>query len=362
MAEKRNGMYRDFIIHPGETLRDLIDERQMNQKELAIRTGFSEKHVSEVINEKAGITPRFADALECVFGVSAEFWMNRQTDYEVEVLRYEQADTVTQDELDVLSHFTGIVKYLKEKNIFAGRMKKNDQVLGLRKLLSINRLTAIPDLTFNCAYRGSKSVKVDPYVLYAWQKICEIESQGIYIEDTLDCDKLERYVPKIRSLMNQEASQMQAELTRIFSECGIKFCIVKHFSGAPVQGFIERTADDEVILCMTIRGAFADIFWFTLFHEIKHILSGDFANRHIDFTFSDNETERAADRFAAEVLIPQSEYAAFIERDDFSLRSIRRFAKSQDVPAYIVIGRLQKEGLVPQNYFSAEKVRYKWVS
>ena len=55
MAEKMNGLSLDFIIHPGETLKEVLEEKQMSQEELAIRTGFSPKHVSEDVNGKKGI-------------------------------------------------------------------------------------------------------------------------------------------------------------------------------------------------------------------------------------------------------------------------------------------------------------------
>lgn len=42
---------------------------------------------------------------------------------------------------------------------------------------------------------------------------------------------------------------------------------------SPVQGFIRKN-DNKIILSMTIRRAFADEFWFTLFHEIGHLLNG----------------------------------------------------------------------------------------
>ena len=59
MAEKMNGLSLDFIIHPGETLKEVLEEKQMSQEELAIRTGFSPKHVSEVVNGKKGISKNF---------------------------------------------------------------------------------------------------------------------------------------------------------------------------------------------------------------------------------------------------------------------------------------------------------------
>ena len=36
------GLSRDFIIHPGETLAEVLEDREMSQKELAIRTGMTE--------------------------------------------------------------------------------------------------------------------------------------------------------------------------------------------------------------------------------------------------------------------------------------------------------------------------------
>ena len=49
MAEKMNGLSLEFIIHPGETVKEVLEERKMSQEELALRTGYSPKHISEVI-------------------------------------------------------------------------------------------------------------------------------------------------------------------------------------------------------------------------------------------------------------------------------------------------------------------------
>lgn len=39
----------EFLIHPGETIQEVIQERNVSLKELALRTGFTEKHISNVI-------------------------------------------------------------------------------------------------------------------------------------------------------------------------------------------------------------------------------------------------------------------------------------------------------------------------
>ena len=52
MAKKRTGISRDLIIHPGETIADVLEDRGITQAELAARTGVSKTYVSNVISGK----------------------------------------------------------------------------------------------------------------------------------------------------------------------------------------------------------------------------------------------------------------------------------------------------------------------
>ena len=52
MAVKKIGISRDLIIHPGETISDILVERSITQAELAARTGVSAAYVSNVIAGK----------------------------------------------------------------------------------------------------------------------------------------------------------------------------------------------------------------------------------------------------------------------------------------------------------------------
>lgn len=77
----------DWSVHPGETLRELLDELGWTQKDLAEMCGVSQKHVSEIVNGKAGIGPSFALALERETLVAAEFWVRMQAVHEVAAAR-----------------------------------------------------------------------------------------------------------------------------------------------------------------------------------------------------------------------------------------------------------------------------------
>ena len=80
------------------------------------------------------------------------------------------------------------------------------------------------------------------------------------------------------------------------------------------------------------RRFYSDTFWFTLFHEIGHIINGDygitFENEHAGQ--EDAGQEDAADKYAEDKLIPPGEYEVFIKMNEFSEKAIRRFAKRID--------------------------------
>ena len=59
------------------------------------------------------------------------------------------------------------------------------------------------------------------------------------------------------------------------------------------------------------------------------------------------------------LLSPES-YKMFIQKEDFFIETIHKYAKSQNVMPYIVIGRLQKEKYLDYRIFSNYKLRYKW--
>ena len=159
--------------------------------------------------------------------------------------------------------------------------------------------------------------------------------------------------------MFSDINDMVRELTRIFAECGIVFQVVENFAGAPVQGFIKKD-NNKIILSMTIRGAYADIFWFSLFHEIGHLLNGDIGDSNfVDFTNSNSDMEQLADKFARQTLIAEDAFTNFMKRQNLTEIDIVKFAKQQNVQPFIVVGRIQK-GKDNFKLFSNLKVKYKW--
>ncbi len=360
MEKEQNtiGLSRDFIIHPGETLAEVLEDREMTQKELAIRTGMTEKHISTVIRGQKNISSSFAKKLEYALGIETIFWMNLQTNYERELLEFEELNNISEEEIGVLKNLKEVLSSWADFGWIEKDGNPASTVLDVRKLFGISNLLDTKKMKYAAAFRvQNKSTNIDPYVLFAWQRMCEILTENIDVAKEVDLDKLRSKIPEIKQVMFMRANQIQRKLTNIFAECGIAFRIVPNFKGAPVQGFIKKTEDGVLILCMTLRQKFADIFWFTLFHEIAHILNGDTKDVFVDFDSVSSENEEKADRMAREFLIESTAYKQFVgEKKYLTARGIDGFAEQQKVRDYIVQGRLMKEEIIPWK----ARPRYEW--
>ena len=74
----------EIYIHPGETLKELLKNRRMKVKKLAIKTGYDIDYIKRLLKGEASITKDFAYALGRVFGYSQQFFIRLQENYDKE--------------------------------------------------------------------------------------------------------------------------------------------------------------------------------------------------------------------------------------------------------------------------------------
>ena len=73
-----------MATHPGELIKDELKERGLTQKRLAEMTGINASVISETISGKRSVSMNMAVALEKALGISADMWMNLQTQYNLD--------------------------------------------------------------------------------------------------------------------------------------------------------------------------------------------------------------------------------------------------------------------------------------
>jgi addiction module HigA family antidote len=76
-------------IHPGEHLRDELDELGLSARAFARLLDIPVNRVTQILNGQRGVSADTALRLSRYFGTSAEFWMNLQQTYELRIAEQE---------------------------------------------------------------------------------------------------------------------------------------------------------------------------------------------------------------------------------------------------------------------------------
>lgn len=81
-------------IHPGRILKREITARKLSANKLALVLRVPSGRITQILNEKRGISAETALRLSRYFGNSAQFWMNLQTRYELTAAEREMGSRI----------------------------------------------------------------------------------------------------------------------------------------------------------------------------------------------------------------------------------------------------------------------------
>ena len=84
-------------FHPGCVLRRELTARQLSANRLALELKLPSGRITDILNGKRGISPDTALRLGRFFSVSARFWLNLQTAYELAIAEREIGAFVRED-------------------------------------------------------------------------------------------------------------------------------------------------------------------------------------------------------------------------------------------------------------------------
>ncbi len=87
LGSHQQPVYSRVATHPGEVLKDEIEERKMAKIEVAEILGIKPGHLSELFKGKRNISPALALKLQQLLGIPAETWLILQNRYDLTVLQ-----------------------------------------------------------------------------------------------------------------------------------------------------------------------------------------------------------------------------------------------------------------------------------
>jgi HTH-type transcriptional regulator/antitoxin HigA len=152
-----------------------------------------------------------------------------------------------------------------------------------------------------------------------------------------------------------------SELQMNCAEFGVIVVIVDHISKTYLNGLTKWLPHNRALIALSLRGGYEDIFWFTFFHEIGHILQNKKSTTFIDMEEHElNDLEKEADQFALQTLLSYDSYKLLVETEGYKdVGLLREFSRSQRIHPGILVGRLMKDKYVEYGDPVLQKIRVK---
>ncbi|MCG3153142.1 MAG: hypothetical protein GEEBNDBF_02452 [bacterium] len=350
----------ESVSAPGETLAEVLSEAGMTQDELARRMRRSPQMVNRLLQGKVPLTVETALQLERAVRIPARFWMSREARYQEFRARQEEAVRLRSD-LDWMKELPlaamiryGWVERLKVPELQLAALLEYFQVASVQAWRDQWEHEAV-------AWRRSDKAAISFGAVVAWLWQGERQSRELQVAPYEEA-AFRKVLKQCRALSQQPVQESLPKLVQAFRDAGVALVVVPELPGAPVSGASRWLHPDQALIQLSLRFKRDDQFWFSLYHEAAHVLLHQKRQTFIDGTASDSESavEQEANEFAAELLIPSSHYAAFLETRFISAQAVKAFAASIDIAPGIVVGRLQHDGLLRQSHLNGLKRSLRW--
>lgn len=332
----------DYAVPPGETLRELLDERGLTQRDLARRADLSPKHVNRLLQGLVPLSADVAQRLEHVTGTPARIWNQLEANYRSDLERLR----AKRDLAEHRGWLTSLpVKALVQQGVLPEKPADNasrvEQMLSFFGVASVGAWDEVyGDIA--CTFRQSKAYEAERGAVAAWLRLGELAAQEIHTAP-FDRTGLRSALPELRALTSERPEVSSSKMRDICAAHGIAVVFVEEIPGTRCSGATRWLAPDKALIQLSLRYRTDDQLWFTVFHEIGHVLLHGKKGVWIEDGPSSpaGPSEAEADNFARDVLIPPDR-----ARDIPPLKSeaaVCAFAATIGIAPGIVVGRLQHD-------------------
>lgn len=352
----------DWIVTPGDVIADLLQEKGWTKAALAQRTGFTAKHINQLLKGDASITQETAVKLEKVLGSTVRFWLGLEAQYRE--LLGKKADVIElAADIDWLKELP-----LKDMIRFGWVSKLQNKALMVHECLRYYAVSSVDAWRVQyqrpvAAYRAAPKLTRIPAAVSSWLRQGERLADGVRCGD-YNKAKFEAALTEVRALTRErDVAKFVPRLQLLCAQAGVAVVLAPAPSGCPVSGATKWLSPHKGLIVLSLRGKSDDKLWFTFFHEAAHLLKHGKSLTFLDILGEDglNQDEEAeADTFARNFLLPAISYDAFARQGRFSQVSVCAFANQQGISPGIVVGRLQFDKRLPWTHLNGLKAKYQW--
>lgn len=336
-----------IAFHPGEYLREWLEENNMTSKELALRLGGKpEKTISNILTGKSAITPEMAEALSYVTSVPSHMWNNLQAKYNGYLASQTIGDAheAQWDTWGACFPYKEMVKRGWIPDLSS--LGKGEKVRQLLAFLGISHSSSFEMIYGDLLpqFRLTKGASHDPYATAVWLRQGQILAKQRTLVGQFDREQVEQSIHRLKEVL-MDANQSKGKLEELASELGIALIILPQLPKASISGVAMWVGGTPTIV-LSGKGKRHDMFVFNFFHELGHILLHRGRNQQARIFVDDasesvsgSKEELEANNFASDLLIPASEIA----QCSLTKTAISQLARRYKVHPCVVLGRLVRE-------------------
>ncbi len=335
---------------PGQLIAELLEERGWTKRALAVVLEKDESTVNKIIAGKGSVTAETALALEDVFGVDADRFLELQRKYDLAIARIATKPDRSRATRAALFGDLPVSEMSKRGWI---KIENSQDTKAVEAELvrffgasAADQIEILPHAAKKTEVNGNPTPAQMAW-LYRVKSIAEELLVPGYSQEAL-----EKSLPRLRQLTS--SSEEVRHVPRILAECGVRLVIVQSLASAKIDGVCFWLDDASPVIGLSIRYDRIDNFWFVLRHEIEHVLLGHGKTAMILDTELEgekaghgpniSEEERLANSAAQSFCVPTEKLESFVARKApfFSERDFLAFAKILRVHPGILAGQLQR--------------------
>jgi HTH-type transcriptional regulator/antitoxin HigA len=238
--------------------------------------------------------------------------------------------------------FQSLIAGLSRKELVARRwLKTSDDDSPLATVFFDLPLSKQPTL-----FR--KSAKANDNLLAVWQARARVEAEYFFLAEAppafagLNKDHL-------RELAQLSVDpQVVQQLPSILAGFGIILVYIYALPGMSADGAVFHLSTGHPVIAMSLRYPRLDYFWFTILHELAHLVLHndklkDAVFFDVDVAEEKDRDEKAANRLAKDSMVDRESWRNCPPKYDPSVGAVHAYAAQQGVHPSLIAGLLRKE-------------------
>ncbi len=326
-------------LGPGYHISEMLEMKGWTQGDLSNVMDFSPKHINQIIANKQPISFEMANLLGDVFDTSTQFWVNLDTEYRLRQKPETDSPSEIEQKKEIFTYFP--IKEMSKRNWITQLGDLNSLKESICSFLKTSNLNfqslskqSIPLFRKSSAYEA-----YNYYAASAWFQRAKNLSSEIALP-SFNKEKLETLALKVAEFTVPE-NGIQLFLTEL-EACGVIFLVLPHLPKTYLDGAAFWDGDNPTII-YTGRLKRLDNFWFTVSHEIAHVL----LHLKKGMVILDDEKFSERDEIEVEANVTASSWLKHSEINNFATgtsyfsdRAIEGAAMHLDVHPCIISGCL----------------------